>query len=54
MPAVRSNWRTSLRLLLLLLLLQVLNEAGGIVATLQQLQPQPHEVIVVDGGSSDK
>ncbi|WIA14272.1 hypothetical protein OEZ85_002806 [Tetradesmus obliquus] len=38
------------------IIIPVLNEAGGIVATLQQLrqlQPQPAEIIVVDGGSSD-
>lgn len=35
---------------------QVLNERKGILATLQQLQqlePPPAEVVVVDGGSSD-
>jgi rSAM/selenodomain-associated transferase 2 len=38
------------------IIVPMLNEAGGIVAALQALQPlrrRGHEVIVVDGGSSD-
>lgn len=37
--------------------LQVLNESAAVVATLQhlhQLSPPMHEVIVVDGGSTDE
>ncbi|KIY99151.1 hypothetical protein MNEG_8813 [Monoraphidium neglectum] len=45
-----SGWRVSV-------IVPVLNEAKGIqeaIAALQQLQPPPFEIIVVDGGSTDK